>query len=44
MSGPFEMVGAPDAPLCVDGVCALPTDDVEAAPAGAGTASTNDQV
>ncbi|MDF1705897.1 MAG: hypothetical protein P1U38_14095 [Aeromicrobium sp.] len=39
MSGPFEMVGEVDAPVCVDGVCALPTDAVEAAPAGAGTAS-----
>lgn len=39
MSGPFEMVGDVDAPVCVDGVCTLPTDAVEAAPAGAGTAS-----
>ena len=25
MSAPFEMVGEPDAPTCVDGVCAVPT-------------------
>ena len=23
MTGPFEMVGADDAPTCVDGVCAI---------------------
>ncbi len=44
MTGPFELVGEPDAPVCVDGVCAMPTDAVEAAPAGAVTASTDDQV
>ncbi len=38
MTGPFELVGDTDAPLCVDGVCALPTDAVEAAPADADTA------
>ena len=42
MTGPFEMVGDADAPVCVDGVCARPADAVEAAPAGADTASTDD--
>ncbi len=30
MTGPFEIVGAPDAPVCVDGVCALPEATVDA--------------
>ena len=30
MSGPLEIVGEPDAPSCVDGVCDLPVP--EAAP------------
>lgn len=24
MTGPFEILGEDDAPVCVDGVCALP--------------------
>jgi hypothetical protein len=27
VSGPLEIVGEPDAPACVDGVCELPQDD-----------------
>ncbi len=30
MSGPFELVGDADAPVCVDGVCAIPGADAEA--------------
>lgn len=26
MSGPFEMLGGSDGPLCADGVCAVPPD------------------
>lgn len=26
MTGPFEMVGDDDAPLCEDGVCEIPDD------------------
>lgn len=28
MSGPLEIVGEPDAPSCVDGVCDVPEPDV----------------
>lgn len=44
MNGPFEMVGEVDAPLCVDGVCALPTDADEAVSAAADTASTSHHI
>ncbi len=30
MSGPFELVGDVDAPVCVDGVCALPEAPADA--------------
>lgn len=29
MTGPFELVGDTDAPVCVDGMCALPPEAVE---------------
>jgi len=32
MTGPFELVGADDAPVCVDGVCALPDAAIGDAP------------
>lgn len=25
MSGPLEIIGEDDAPVCVDGICAVPT-------------------
>ncbi|MEG9226093.1 hypothetical protein [Aeromicrobium sp. Sec7.5] len=43
MTGPFELVGDADAPVCVDDVCALPADAVGAVPAGADTAPTDEQ-
>ncbi|WP_283251924.1 hypothetical protein [Aeromicrobium duanguangcaii] len=32
MTGPFEMVGNDEAPVCVDGVCAIPEPPAASAP------------
>ena len=34
MSGPLEIVGDDTAPVCEDGVCAVPVDAVPVDPAG----------
>ncbi|UUI67548.1 hypothetical protein [Aeromicrobium duanguangcaii] len=32
MTGPFEMVGNDEAPVCVDGVCAIPEPSAASEP------------